>query len=154
MKGPSLFAGYLDAESLPSPFDDDGFLRTGDMFVIDGPNQEFLRYVDRAKDLIIRGGMNIAPAELETMIGSHPDVAEVAVVGYPDDVLGEKVCAVVAARPGRTVTLPDVVAHLVAQEIATFKLPERLETRDALPRNPVGKILKRELRDDLRKDHP
>ena len=68
LKGPSLFAGYLDGANLPSPFDDEGYLKTGDMFVIDGPNQEFLRYVDRAKDLIIRGGMNIAPAELETMI--------------------------------------------------------------------------------------
>jgi acyl-CoA synthetase len=129
-----------------SPFDEDGFLCTGDVFVIDGPNQEFLRYVDRAKDLIIRGGMNIAPAELESLIAAHPDVAEVAVVGYPDEVLGERICAVVVARPGRTVTLQDVVAHLVAREIATFKLPERLETLDALPRNPVGKILKRELR--------
>lgn len=144
LKGPSLFAGYLGA--VASPFDEDGFLRTGDVFVIDGPHQEFLRYVDRAKDLIIRGGTNIAPAELESLIAGHPDVAEVAVVGYPDDVLGERVCAVVVPRPGRTVTLPDVVAHLVAQEIATYKLPERLETRDALPRNPVGKVLKRELR--------
>ena len=146
LRGPSLFAGYLDAANVPSPFDEDGFLKTGDMFVIDGPNDEFLRYVDRAKDLIIRGGMNIAPAELETMIASHPDIAEVAVVGYPDDVLGEKICAVVAPKPDRTVTLESVVAHLRAQEIATYKLPERLEVVDALPRNPVGKILKRELR--------
>ena len=152
LKGPSLFAGYLDADRLPDPFDEDGFLRTGDVFVIDGPNRDFLRYVDRAKDLIIRGGMNIAPAELETMIAGHPDVAEVAVVGYPDDLLGEKVCAVVVTRPGRCITLQEVVAHLVAQEIATFKLPERLEKRDALPRNPVGKILRRELRDGLRSD--
>jgi acyl-CoA synthetase (AMP-forming)/AMP-acid ligase II len=149
LKGPSLFAGYLDGANLPSPFDDDGYLKTGDMFVIDGPNQEFLRYVDRAKDLIIRGGMNIAPAELETMIASHPDVAEVAVVGYADEILGEKVCAVVVPRPGRGVTLPDIVKHLTDQDIASYKLPERLEVREALPRNPVGKILKRSLRDEL-----
>jgi acyl-CoA synthetase (AMP-forming)/AMP-acid ligase II len=150
IKGPSLFAGYLNGADLPSPFDEEGYLKTGDMFVIDGPSEEFLRYVDRAKDLIIRGGMNIAPAELETLIASHPDVAEVAVVGYPDDVLGEKVCAVVAPRPGRTITLKDIVDHLGALDIASYKLPERLELRAELPRNPVGKILKRQLRDDLR----
>ncbi|MEV4319127.1 class I adenylate-forming enzyme family protein [Actinocrispum sp. NPDC049592] len=146
LKGPSLFAGYLPASRAASPFDEDGFLKTGDAFVIDGENGEFLRYVDRAKDLIIRGGMNIAPAELETMIASHPAVAEVAVVGYPDDVLGERVCAVVAPRPGMTITLSEVIEHLSRQEIASYKLPERLEVRTELPRNPVGKILKRDLR--------
>jgi acyl-CoA synthetase len=149
LRGPSLFSGYLDAAHLASPFDEHGYLKTGDMFVIAGPNNEFLRYVDRAKDLVIRGGMNIAPAELEAMIASHPDVAEVAIIGYPDDVLGEKVCAVIAPKPGRTVTLADIVVHLRDQQIATYKLPERLEIVDALPRNPVGKILKRELRDDI-----
>lgn len=146
LKGPSLFAGYLPASQAPDPFDDEGFLKTGDVFVIDGEDNEFLRYVDRAKDLIIRGGVNIAPAELETMIAGHPAVAEVAVVGYPDDVLGERVCAVVVTRPGTTITLPELIEHLLPQQIASYKLPERLELRDALPRNPVGKVLKRELR--------
>ena len=150
LKGPSLFAGYLDSEHVASPFDEDGYLRTGDMFVIDGPQGQFLRYVDRAKDLVIRGGMNIAPAELETLIAAHPAVAETAVVGFPDDVLGERVCAVVVPRPDRTITLAEVVDHLRAQRIADYKLPERLELRAALPRNPVGKILKRELRDEIR----
>jgi acyl-CoA synthetase len=150
LKGPSLFAGYLPASQAPSPFDPDGYLKTGDLFVIDGPNGEFLRYVDRAKDLIIRGGTNIAPAELETMIASHPAVAEVAVVGYPDEVLGERVCAVVVPRPGLGITLPELIEHLSRQEIASYKLPERLEVREALPRNPLGKILKRDLRNELR----
>jgi acyl-CoA synthetase (AMP-forming)/AMP-acid ligase II len=149
LKGPSLFAGYLEASQAPNPFDEDGYLKTGDLFVIDGPNDEFLRYVDRAKDLIIRGGMNIAPAELETLIASHPSVAEVAVVGYPDEVLGEKVCAVIATKPGTSITLPELVEYLSRQEIASYKLPERLEVREALPRNPLGKILKRDLRDEL-----
>ncbi len=100
--------------------------------------------------MIIRDGMNIAPAELETMIASHPAVAEVAVVGFPDEVLGEKVCAVVTPLPGQAITLLDVITHLRAQDIATYKLPERLELRDVLPRNPVGKILKRRLRDEIR----
>jgi acyl-CoA synthetase len=149
LRGPSLFAGYLDAAHVPSPFDPDGYLKTGDMFVIDGADHEFLRYVDRLKDIIIRGGMNVAPAELETMIASHPAVAEVAVVGYPDDVLGERICAVVVAKPSAGIDLAAVIEHLSAQQIASYKLPERLELRDALPRNPVGKILKRQLRDEI-----
>jgi non-ribosomal peptide synthetase component E (peptide arylation enzyme) len=93
--------------------------------------------------------MNIAPAELETMIASHPAVADVAVVGYPDDILGERVCAVVVPTPGASIDLATFTGHLAAQHIASYKLPERLELRDALPRNPVGKVLKRELRDAL-----
>lgn len=150
LKGPSVFAGYLDAPNVANPFDPDGYLKSGDMFVIDGPNNEYLRYVDRSKDLIIRGGMNVAPAELETLIATHPNVADVAVVGYPDDLLGEKACAIVVLKPGTTLTLGQVVGHLTAQNIASFKLPERLELRDSLPRNPVGKILKRQLRDEMR----
>lgn len=150
LKGPSLFAGYLDADHVASPFDEDGYLKTGDMFVIDGPENQFLRYVDRSKDMVIRGGMNIAPAELETMIAAHPAVAEVAVVGYPDDVLGEKVCAAVALKPGSSLVLKDLTDYLRAHEIATYKLPERLWVLDALPRNPVGKVLKRQLRDELK----
>ena len=152
LSGPSVFAGYLDGANVASPFDEEGFLKTGDVFVIDGPNNEYLRYVDRAKDLVIRGGMNIAPAELETLIAAHPAVAEVAVVGYPDEILGERVCAFVALRPGAELALPDLVAHLAGQHIASYKLPERLEVVDALPRNPVGKILKRELRQRIRKE--
>ena len=79
----------------------------------------------------------------------HPAVADVAVVAYPDDVLGERACAVVVPRPGQTVSLAGIVAYLREIGIATFKLPERLEVRDELPRNPLGKILKRELREEL-----
>lgn len=149
IKGPTVFAGYLDAANVASPFDAQDYLKTGDVFVIDGPDNEFLRYVDRAKDMIIRGGVNIAPAELEMLIASHPDVAEVAVVGVPDDLLGERICAVVVPRPGASLQLADVVAHLISQQVASFKLPELLELRQSLPRNPVGKVLKRELREQI-----
>lgn len=91
--------------------------------------------------------MNIAPAELEQLLAGHPAVAEVAVVGYPDEVLGEKACAVVVARS--PLVLDDLVGYLKERHIASYKLPERLELRDALPRNPVGKVLKRVLRDSL-----
>jgi acyl-CoA synthetase len=77
-------------------------------------------------------------------------VADVAVVAYPDDVLGERACAVIVPRPGETVSLAEIVAYLREMGIATFKLPERVELRDELPRNPLGKVLKRELRTELR----
>ena len=150
IKGPMLFPGYVDGDRLPSPFDEEGFLKTGDVFRIAGENGEFLEYVDRAKDMVIRGGMNIAPAELENLLLGHPAIAEVAVVGVPDEVYGERVCAVVVPREGATVTLDDITAYLRERKIASYKLPERLEIRPALPRNPLGKLLKRQLRDELR----
>ena len=144
--GPTVFAGYLHGDGRPSPFDEQGYLCSGDLFEIAGDHGQFLRYLDRAKDLVIRGGMNIAPAELEGLIAEHPAVLEVAVVGDPDEMLGERVAAVVSLAPGATLTLEDLVDFLRERQIASFKLPERLEVRDELPRNPVGKILKRLLR--------
>lgn len=147
LKGPQVFAGYLGGAGLASPFDEQGYLKTGDIFEIAGERRQFIRYVDRAKDLVIRGGMNIAAAELEHLIAEHPAVGEVAIVGYPDEMLGEKICAVVIPAPGAEAPcLDDLVTFLRDRHIASYKLPERLELRDALPRNPVGKILKRELR--------
>ncbi|WP_344410499.1 class I adenylate-forming enzyme family protein, partial [Dietzia kunjamensis] len=144
--GPTVFAGYLDGENLSSPFDEQGRLRTGDLFEIAGDDGQFLVYVDRNKDLIIRGGMNIAPVALEAMIAEHPAVAEVAVIGDPDEVLGERVAAVVALREGQSLTLEELVAFLRDRKIGSYQLPERLEVRPELPRNAVGKLLKRDLR--------
>ncbi|WP_191563588.1 class I adenylate-forming enzyme family protein [Janibacter melonis] len=144
--GPTVFAGYLNPEGRADPFDEHGYLRTGDLFEIAGDQGQFLHYLDRAKDLVIRGGMNIAPAELEGLIGDHPDVVDVAVIGDPDELLGERVATVVTLRPGAQMTLDDLVAYLKGRRIASYKLPERLVVMDELPRNPVGKILKRELR--------
>lgn len=148
-KGPTVFAGYLPGTGAAHPFDGDGYLRTGDVFELAGEQLEHLRYVDRVKDLVIRGGMKIAPAEVEGLLAAHPKIADVAVVGYPDDVLGERVCAVVVAAPGEAVTLDDVTSFLRERRIASFKLPERVEVIDALPRNPVGKVMKRELRERI-----
>jgi acyl-CoA synthetase (AMP-forming)/AMP-acid ligase II len=147
LAGPSVFAGYLTnpcGELDRSSFTDDCWFRTGDVFEIAGENNEFLRYVDRAKDLVIRGGMNISPAEMEGLIIAHPAVAEVAVVGVPDPVLTERVCAVVVLSG--ELSLESLTDFLREQRVASYKLPERLEVVDALPRNPVGKVLKRELR--------
>jgi len=138
IKGPGVFPGYL---------------KTGDICEIAGDEGQYLRYVDRSKDLVVRGGMKISAAELEGFIAGHPKVADVAVVAYPDEVLGERACAIVVARPGETVSLAEIVGYLREIGIATFKLPERLELRDELPRNPLGKVLKRELRAELRGAH-
>lgn len=146
LDGPTIFAGYLHGETRPSPFDERGYLCSGDLFEIAGDRGQFLRYVERAKDIIIRGGMNIAPAELESLIAEHPAVVDVAVVGDPDEVLGERVAAVVSLAPGGSLTLEELADFLRTKQIASFKLPERLEVRAEMPRNPVGKILKRLLR--------
>ena len=150
ISGPGVFPGYLPASGVPDPFEPDGFLKTGDILEIAGDELEYLHYVDRSADIIARGGMKISAAELEALVSGHPKVADVAVVGYPDDVLGERTCAVVVPAPGETITLDEIVAYLRGVGIATFKLPERLELRTELPRNPLGKILKRDLRADLR----
>ncbi|ALG86183.1 class I adenylate-forming enzyme family protein [Gordonia phthalatica] len=144
--GPMVFAGYLNGDRLPSPFDSAGFLCTGEVFEIAGDNNQYLRYVDRSKDLIVRGGMNIAPAEIEALISDHPAVAEVAVVGRPSEVMGERVHVVAALNPDTELTLDDLTDFLREQRIATYKLPESLEMVEVLPRNPVGKLLKRDLR--------
>lgn len=149
--GPTVFAGYLTSLGKPldtSSFDEDGHFRTGDVFEIAGDRGEFLKYVDRMKDLVIRGGMNISPAEVEGLLAGHPDVADVGIVSVPDAVMGERVCAVVV--PGaRKPSLDELVAYLREKKVAAFKLPERLEYAESLPRNAVGKILKRRLRESL-----
>jgi acyl-CoA synthetase (AMP-forming)/AMP-acid ligase II len=147
--GPTVFAGYWGSSST-EPFDEHGRLRTGDLFAIAAHDPTLLHYVDRARDVVVRGGMNVAPAELEALIGALPGVAEVAVVGTPDDRLGERVAAVVVPAAGADPpTLESVVGALRERRIASYKLPERLEIVDALPRNPLGKVLKRELRTAL-----
>lgn len=153
ISGPTVFAGYLTgrpgSELDRSPFDEDGFFRTGDVFEIAGNAGQFLHYVDRAKDLIIRGGMNISPAEMEGLLAEHPGVADVAVVGVPDETMGERVCAVVVPNGAEPPSLPDLTEFLRQRQVASFKLPERVEIVSELPRNPVGKILKRQLRSSI-----
>jgi acyl-CoA synthetase (AMP-forming)/AMP-acid ligase II len=149
VSAPTIFAGYWG--DVPPPFDEQGFYRTGDIFEIPDEEGHLLVYVDRAKDLISRGGYKISAVEVESLLLAHPKVAEVAIVGMPDPDLGERLCAFVAPRTaGDPPTLDELVGLLAGQQVAKFKWPERLEIVDALPRNPVGKILKRSLRDGLR----
>jgi acyl-CoA synthetase (AMP-forming)/AMP-acid ligase II len=155
-RGVTVFDGYLPAPagtettSEDDVFDADGWYRTGDLFEYAGDDNppRLLRFVDRAKDIIIRGGMNISAAELEALIADHPAIVECAAVGFPDRDLGEKVGVFAVAAPDADPpSLSDVTAHLREHEIASYKLPERLELIDALPRNPVGKVVKPALRE-------
>lgn len=152
-KGPTVFSGYFRAPELSArAFDEQGFYRTGDLFEIGGEQLQYYRYVGRSKDLVMRGGVNISSEEIEGLLAACPGVQEVAVVGVPDPILGEKLCACVASRPGDSVSLQDLTRYLrEEQRVAAFKLPEYLLPVPALPRNPVGKILKRELREQARK---
>ncbi|MFW0794310.1 class I adenylate-forming enzyme family protein [Gordonia sp. CPCC 205515] len=147
--GPTVFAGYLEGTATTDPFDEQGALRTGDVFELCGESGEYFRFVDRTKEIIIRGGMNIAPAEVEGLLIDHPAIADVAVVGYDDPVMGEKCCAVVVPAGETPPTLDDLAIFLHERGVADFKIPERLEIVEAIPRNPVGKILRRQLRSTL-----
>jgi long-chain acyl-CoA synthetase len=121
-----------------------GWYHSGDMGYLDAGGYLFL--VDRAKDMIITGGENVYSAEVENAIASHPDVAQVAVIGIPDDRWGEAVHAVVVPKPGSTLTTEAVIAHVRAA-IAGYKVPKSVSFRDQpLPMSAAMKVLKRELR--------
>jgi non-ribosomal peptide synthetase component E (peptide arylation enzyme) len=145
-RGPEMFVGYLDPSLDNDAFLDDGWFRTGDLATYDG---EYLTIVDRLKDVIIRGGENISAQEVEALLVTHPVVSEAACVAAPDPVMGERVCAFVILRPNTTVTLEDLRMHLLLAGLARFKLPERLEIRDDLPRTASGKVQKAPLRAEL-----
>jgi fatty-acyl-CoA synthase len=121
----------------------DNWVHTGDAGYMDADGYVYIH--DRVKDMIISGGENVYPAEVENAIYGHPDVADVAVIGVPDPTWGEAVKAVVVPRPGRTVDAADVIAW-ARQRIAGFKVPKSVDVIPELPRNPTGKILRRALR--------
>jgi acyl-CoA synthetase (AMP-forming)/AMP-acid ligase II len=152
IRSPGIFSGYYRRPDLTREvFDEDGFFYTGDLFEIAGeePRLDRYRFVGRVKEIINRGGLKISPSELEGLLAGHPKVAEAAFLGYPDERLGEKVCAVVVPKQGSTISLEEIVEFLEEKEIAVYKLPEKLVIVEELPRNPVGKIMKRELRERL-----
>ena len=147
-KGPTVFDGYWNApEANAEVFTQDGYFRTGDLFEITGPADDprYYRFVGRRKDIIVRGGMKISPAELDTLLAGHPDLADAAVFGLSDPVLGERVAVAVVAKPGLGVALEDVTTYLKDNGLAVFKLPEKLYVVDALPRNPLDKVLRHRL---------
>lgn len=138
--GATVFDGYLEHDNV-DVFDADGYFRTGDLVEICGDKNDYYRIVGRCKDIINRGGMKISPTELDVALEQHPQIVEVAVCAYPDERLGEKICACVALAPNvKELSLKSVQDFLLEQGFAKFKLPERLELFAQLPRNAIGKV--------------
>ena len=149
ISGATVFDGYWNSpDANKEVFDQDGYFRTGDMFEISSAETDykFYKYCGRCKDLIIRGGMNISPEELDYLLISHPSLADVSVTGYDDEILGERVGVVAVLNEGCGVTLEEIIDFLKDLGIAKYKLPENLKIIDELPRNPVGKVLRNELK--------
>jgi cyclohexanecarboxylate-CoA ligase len=143
VRGASLFGGYLKRPQL-NDVDPDGWFDTGDLAFLD--DEGYIRIDGRSKDLIIRGGENIPVVEIENLLYRHPAVSAVAIVGYPDDRLGERACAFVTLKPGHSLTLEDMRAYLAAEQVAKQYHPERLELIADMPRTASGKIQKFVLR--------
>jgi long-chain acyl-CoA synthetase len=147
IKGPNVVRGYWKKPEATAKAFTKGWLRSGDIARID--EEGFVFIVDRAKDMIIRGGENVYSVIVEAAIFEHPDVADCAVVGLPHTTMGEEVAAVIVLRPGRVLEAEEINRH-VARHLARFEVPTRIFFRaDPLPRNPQGKVLKRELRASL-----
>ncbi len=150
VKGPQVVKGYWHRPEETAQVFTRGWLHTGDVARLD--EEGFIYIVDRAKDMIIRGGENIYSVEVEACLFEHPAVADCAVIGVPHPVLGEEVGAVIVPRPGATVTAEELVKH-VKDRMAGYNAPARVWFRDEpLPRNPAGKVLKRALRAELLPD--
>ena len=147
-RGPHAPAGYFrDPELTATVFDQDGWTTTGDIVKFD---QNCLWILGRAKDMIIRGGQNIYPAEIEGLLNGHPAVASVAIIGYPDREMGERACAYVVPKAGQTLTFEEMKAFLKEKKISAYKLPERLELVSALPTvGDSGKVDKKVLKTQL-----
>jgi long-chain acyl-CoA synthetase len=147
VSGPQVFRGYWGRDELTGIFTDDGYVLTGDVAVMD--EDGFFTIVDRKKELIIAGGFNIYPSEVEEVLFRLPGVADAVVVGLPDKYRGETVKAYVVAQPGAELSEQDVLAHC-RQELTAYKVPKVVEFRDSLPRTVVGKVLRRVLVEEER----
>jgi acyl-CoA synthetase (AMP-forming)/AMP-acid ligase II len=147
LKGPQVIRGYLDPSLDADAFDEEGYFRSGDLGIVDADG--FVSITGRLKDVIIRHGENISAKEVEDLLYTHPAVADVAVIGLPDPRTGERACAVVAAKEGAAFGFDDMVAYLKEQGLRAQSIPEQLEMVDTVPRNPAGKILKHNLREQF-----
>ncbi|MGH9075569.1 MAG: class I adenylate-forming enzyme family protein, partial [Acidimicrobiales bacterium] len=143
VRGPLVFDGYFEDDEATAAALDDGWYRTGDLAEVDG--EGYLSIVGRAGDVLRTGGETVAPAEVEAVLAEHPDLADVAVVGWPDAQWGEVVCAVVVGRPGHPVpTVDDLRAHC-GSRLAAFKQPRRLAVVESIPRTPSTHQVRRPL---------
>lgn len=142
-RGPGTMAGYWNKERDTQASIRDGWFHTGDAGTMDADG--FIYIKDRIKDMIISGGENIYPAEIESVLAGHPDIADVAVIGVPDDTWGEAVKAIVIRKPGSSLTAEQLIDWAHAR-LAGYKRPRSVDFVEVIPRNPSGKILKKELR--------
>lgn len=144
VRGPCVTSGYYKDAEANSNLIRNGWCYTADMVKKDSDG--YFYYVDRKRDLIIRGGINISPLAIEEVIREHPDVSEVAVIGIPDSAFGEQIKACIVPKPSSSLTAKDIELHC-QKHLAEYKIPKYIEFMDCLPRNPQGKILKRALRE-------
>jgi non-ribosomal peptide synthetase component E (peptide arylation enzyme) len=144
-RGPNCAVGLLDDPN--HSFDSEGWFRSGDLGVLDADG--YLRIVGRKKNIIIRGGQNISPREVEDALIGHPKIVDLAIVKMPDPVLGEMACAFIVPRVGETVTVPDCFEFLMAQSFAAYKVPERVENVTELPLLPNGKVDRKQLESEI-----
>jgi long-chain acyl-CoA synthetase len=145
-RGRHVMQGYYNNPAATNETIVDGWLHSGDVGYLDADGYVYI--TDRKKDLIIKGGENISPREIEESIYAHPAIAEAAVIGVPDAVYGENLVAVVALKPAAQLTTEELIAHL-EQYVTKFKLPSEVIWLDTLPKGSTGKILKRALREQL-----
>ncbi|EWT02249.1 acyl-CoA synthetase [Intrasporangium oryzae NRRL B-24470] len=143
IRGENIMKGYWNRPEATATAIPDGWFRSGDLATVD--EDGYFTIVDRKKDMIIRGGLNVYPREVEEVLYTHPDVLEAAVVGVPDELMGEEVAAAVALRPGSTTTVEEIQQY-VKDRIAAYKYPRHIWRVDELPKGPTGKILRREVR--------
>ena len=143
LRGPNVMKGYYKRPDETAAAMRGGWLHTGDVAVIDADG--YVTIVDRKKDMIIRGGVNVYPREIEDVMMTHPAVSLVAVIGVPDERLGEEVKAFVVRKPGAEIGEGDLIAWC-REQLAGYKYPRQIEFRDTLPIGPTGKVFKRELR--------
>ena len=148
-RGPCIFRGYYKAEAEnQSAFTPDGFFRTGDIAKFDPEGR--LIITGRKKDIIIRGGENISAKEVEELISVHPKVVQVAAVGMPDPILGERVCAFIKPKNGQRISFGEIISFLKEKKTSVLYLPERIETVDEIPLTNVGKVDKKRLREEIK----
>ena len=151
-RGPNIMKGYWNRpDATAQAIDEQGWFHTGDVGYLD--DEGFLYIADRVKDMVISGGENIYPAEVESVLYEHPAITEVAVIGVPDERWGEAVAAVVVLKEGASLSL-DELRDFAGRSLARYKLPSHLHFVDVLPRNPAGKVLKFELRDRVAEGGP
>ncbi len=138
---------YKNVEDFRKLFDPQGWYFSGDLGQID--QEGYLKILGRKKEIIIRGGANISPAEIEEILQTHPKIADVAVVEMPDTVMGEKACAYIVPKAGQTIQFEEMISYLKEKNLSTYKLPERLEVVKAFPMTASEKVMKKELEQDI-----